>query len=74
MLAAGFAIDQDHVEQILEATAEILDKLLLELGSSATGAGLDRRNVVLGDAEIVGQLALGQALLLARSVAGGSAP
>ena len=64
LLAAGFAIDQDDLEQVLEPAAKVLDELLLELGSGSPGAGLDRGDVVLRNAEVVGQLALGQALRL----------
>ncbi len=43
----------------------MLHHLLLKLRSCLPAVGLDGRDVVLADAEVVGQLALGQAVLLA---------
>jgi hypothetical protein len=58
LLALGFGINQDDLEQIFESAAEILCHLLLELGAGVARAALDRRDVVLGNAKVATQLTL----------------
>ena len=64
LLGSCFRIDQDNGEQVLERAGEVLHHQLLQLRAGMTRAGFDRRNVVLADAQLMGQLSLRQAAML----------
>jgi hypothetical protein len=51
-------VDHDNLEKVLEVALEELHERLAKLGSGIASAGLERRDVVLGDTQAAGQLAL----------------
>jgi hypothetical protein len=51
-------IDHHHLEEVLKVALEELHERLAQLGSGIASAGLERRDVVLGDTQAAGQLAL----------------
>lgn len=57
-------IDQDDLEKIIEATAEVRKELVLEFWARLTSVGFNCGDVVLADAEFVRELPLREATLL----------
>src|SRR5207253_1267562 len=58
-------IHQDRFEQVFEPASEVLNQLLLKLRAGMTCTALDGGDVVLADAEVVGQLELRETALFA---------
>ena len=72
-MAFCLGVEQDYLEQVLEPTAEVLHHLLLQLRPCLAAVRLEGWKIVLADAEIVGELPLGQpAHLTPRLEASGS--
>ena len=57
-------VDHHDLEEVLEITAERLHQRLTELRTRVACPRLERRDVVLGDPEAAGKLALGQMMLV----------
>src|ERR1700674_230959 len=65
LLTGALRVHHDHLEEILEVDVEKLDQCLAQLRAWPACPGLECRNIVLANAQVVRQLALCQALLLA---------
>ncbi len=58
-------VHHDHLEEVLEVTAEQLHQRLAKLGAGVARPRLQGRDVVLRDAKPARQLALSQVMLVA---------
>jgi len=72
-LGLRLRVDQHHVEQVLELAAEVADELLLEVRPDPPRARLDRADVVLADAQVVGEPSLREPTCLAQGLQPGCA-
>src|SRR6266566_3516746 len=65
LLARTLRVYHDHLEEVFEVHVEELDQRLAQFRAGPARPRLEGRNIVLADAQVVCQLALCQALLLA---------
>src|SRR2546423_3749935 len=65
LLARTLRVHHDDLEEILEVGVEKLHQRLSQFGTRPARPRLQRRNIVLANAEVVRQLALRQTLFLA---------
>src|SRR5438105_8457842 len=65
LFAGTLRVHHYDLEELLEVCVEKFHQRLAQLGPRPPRSRLQRRNIVLADAQVVRQLALGQALLLA---------
>src|SRR6266699_1071831 len=65
LLARTLRVYHDHLEEVFEVHVEELDQRLAQFRAGPARPRLEGRNIVLADAQVVFQLALCQALLLA---------